>query len=540
MGVFAGESFSSKSCEYVPLIHFFALYFENNYYYYYINLKCRNKHSFNILLNKFQIYINDLKERLDRNKQEANNYINMDDFIHNTVKEKKIYDDTKCEKHNKNIENICEKCQINLCNECQHVCDGIINIKDFLLKQEDKIELENILNFLDKIFSQTEFNNINDDLFFLLKLIINRYLKNKYSYEIIQNCKNCLNFNGKKELIEIMNSKIDFNDKIIKVINLYNNPPQLLLNPSYIINLSKIKNIKSYKREELDNKNNKYYYNLIDLSEKRFALYNSKCFDVFDKDSFELIFSYEFEKQKEEDNDDYFLLLHLKNNNLIIFKNNLILIYQILDDSLKKISEKKSEEIIFNAIELDNNKIIATTKNDILLYNFINNNLELQLKIVNFNLDEETYLSRLIDLKDSQNILIYHGKVKGYFNYVKKVFTKKEENNDDNACILFNNNLLIELEGFINIRDIKTFNIINSHEMDTPAHRIYKLNDGSFLCGLYSKHELYLQQFVYEYDNVIDLDTISFYNNRGHFGFIHQFNNGNIILDANGIIYILK
>ena len=89
MGVFAGESFSSKSCEYVPLIHFFALYFENNYYYYYINLKCRNKHSFNILLNKFQIYINDLKERLDKNKQEANNYINMDDFIHNTVKEKK-------------------------------------------------------------------------------------------------------------------------------------------------------------------------------------------------------------------------------------------------------------------------------------------------------------------------------------------------------------------------------------------------------------------------------------------------------------------
>ena len=123
---------------------------------------------------------------------------------------------------------------------------------------------------------------------------------------------------------------------------------------------------------------------------------------------------------------------------------------------------------------------------------------------------------------------------------MKKVFTKKEENNDDNACILFNNNLLIELEGFINIRDIKTFNSINSHEMDTPAHRIYKLNDGSFLCGLYSKHELYLQQFVYEYDNVIDLDTISFYNNRGHFGFIHQFNNGNIILDANGIIYILK
>ena len=337
-----------------------------------------------------------------------------------------------------------------------------------------------------------------------------------------------------------MNSKIDFNDKIIKVINLYNNPPQLLINPSYIINLSKIKNIKSYKREELDNKNNKYYYNLIDLSEKRFALYNSKCFDVFDKDSFELIFSYEFEKQKEEDNDDYFLLLHLKNCNLIIFKINLILIYQILDDSLKKISEKKSEEIIFNAIELDNNKIIATTKNDILIYNFINNNLELQLKIVNFNLDEENYLSRLIDLKDSQNILLYHGKVKGYFNYVKKVFTKKEENNDDNVCILFNNNLLIELEGFINIRDIKTFNIINSHEMDTPAHRIYKLNDGSFLCGLYSKHELYLQQFVYGYDNVIDLDIISFPNNRGHFGFIHQFKNGEIILDANGIVYILN
>jgi hypothetical protein len=58
--------------------------------------------------------------------------------------------------------------------------------------------------------------------------------------------------------------------------------------------------------------------------------------------------------------------------------------------------------------------------------------------------------------------------------------------------------------------------------------------------GIYSKHELYLQQFVYEYDNVIDLDIISFPNNRGHFGFIHQFKNGEIILDANGIIYILN
>ena len=540
MGVFAGESFSSKSCEYVPLIRFFALNYEqSDYYYYYINLKCRNKHSFNIPLNKFKNYINDLREKLEKNKQKDNKDINMDDFIYDTVKEKKIYDDTKCEKHKKDIEKICKKCQINLCNECQHVCDGIINIKDYLLKQEEKNELENILTFLDKILSQSEFNNLNDDLYFLVSLIINRYLKNKYSYEIIQNCKNCLNFNCKNELTEIMDSKIDFNDKIIKVINLYDN--QLLLNPSYIINLSKIINIKSYEIHEFENKNEKYYWDLIDLSEKRFALYNSKCFDVFDKDSFKLIFSYEFEKQKEENySDNIFLLLHLKNDNLVIFKNNLILIYQILDNSLKKINEKKSEEKILNAIQIENKKIIATTKNDILLYNFINNNLELQLKIVNFNLEEEIYESRLIDLKDSQNILIYHGETKGYFNYKEKKFTKKEENNGDNTCILFNNDLLIELEGYMNIRDIKTFNIINSHEMDTPSHKIYKLNDGSFLCGLYSKHELYLQQFVYEYDNVIDLDIISFPNNRGHFGFIHQFKNGEIILDANGIIYILN
>ena len=45
MGVFAGESFSSKSCEYVPLIRFFALNYEqSDYYYYYINKKKKNKH----------------------------------------------------------------------------------------------------------------------------------------------------------------------------------------------------------------------------------------------------------------------------------------------------------------------------------------------------------------------------------------------------------------------------------------------------------------------------------------------------------------
>ena len=536
MGVFAGESFSGMNCEYVPLIHFFVLNFEEIDYYY-INLKCRNKHSFNILLDKFKNFVDNLKERINKNKQNDNQ--NIDDVMYNTIKEDKIYDDTKCEKHKKNIEKICKKCQINLCNECQHACDGVINIKDYLLKQEEKIELENILNFLDKIFSQSKFSYQNENLFFLVSLIINRYLKNEYCYEIIQNCKNCLNFNYKEELIEIMNSKVDFKEKAIKIINLYKYPPELLLSPSYAINLSKIKNIKTYEIKEFENK--KYYWDLIDLSEKRFALFDFECFDVYDKDSLKLIFSYKYEnKNEEEDNDNYFILLYLKNGNLIMFKKNLIIIYQILDTSLKKVYEKNSGKTIINAIELENKKIIATTTNDILIYNFIDNNLELELKIDIFNEEEEIYGDKLIDLKDSQNILIYHGKAKGYFNYIKKEFIKKEENNDNKGCILFNNNLLIELEGFINIRDIKTFELMNSHEMDTPGHRIYKLNDGSFLCGLYSKHELYLQQYVYEYDNVIDLQIICFPNNRGHFGFIHQFKNGNIILSANGTIYILN
>ena len=243
MGVFAGESFSGMNCEYVPLIHFFVLNFEEIDYYY-INLKCRNKHSFNILLDKFKNFVDNLKERINKNKQNDNQ--NIDDIMYNTIKEDKIYDDTKCEKHKKNIEKICKKCQINLCNECQHVCDGVINIKDYLLKQEEKNELENILNFLDKIFSQSKFSYQNENLFFLVSLIINRYLKNEYCYEIIQNCKNCLNFNYKEELIEIMNSKVDFKEKAIKIINLYNYPPELLLSPSYAINLSKIKNIKTY------------------------------------------------------------------------------------------------------------------------------------------------------------------------------------------------------------------------------------------------------------------------------------------------------
>ena len=52
-------------------------------------MKCRNKHSFNIPLNKFKNYINDLREKLEKNKQKDNKDINMDDFIYDTVKEKK-------------------------------------------------------------------------------------------------------------------------------------------------------------------------------------------------------------------------------------------------------------------------------------------------------------------------------------------------------------------------------------------------------------------------------------------------------------------
>lgn len=392
MGVFAGESFSSMSCEYVPLIHFFILNFEQKDYYY-INLKCRNKHSFNILLAKFKIYVEELKEKINKNKQKDKENYNMDDFMYNTIKEDKIYDDTKCEKHKKNIEKICKKCQLNLCNECQHDCNEIINIKDYLLEENEKNELKNILNFLDKIFSQSDsnINDINKDLFFLVSLIINRYLNDKFSYEIIQNCKNCLDFNYKKELIEIMNSENDIYEKSIKIINLYNNPFKLLLNPSYIINLSNIKNIKNYKIKVFENK--KYYYYLIDLNENKFALYNFEYFDVFNKDSLELIFSYKYEtiKEEEENDDNNFILLYLKNGNLMMFKNNLIIIYQILDNTLKKINEKNSKNIIINAIELENKKIIATTSNDILLYNFNDNNLELEFKI-NFLIQRKKFI----------------------------------------------------------------------------------------------------------------------------------------------------
>ena len=88
-------------------------------------------------------------------------------------------------------------------------------------------------------------------------------------------------------------------------------------------------------------------------------------------------------------------------------------------------------------MELENKKIIDTTNNnDILIYNFNNNNLDLEFKMKIFNSEEEIYAVNLIDLKDSQNILIY-GNIKGYFNYIKGVFIKKEENTENSKKIAY-------------------------------------------------------------------------------------------------------
>ena len=160
---------------------------------------------------------------------------------------------------------------------------------------------------MNDIFEKAEKNNINSqieslktyqinkDLYIFAKIIFSTYLekakKKKLCYEIIQNCKQCLRFNDKEILLNKKKEKIT-NELVKKIILLYNNPEKLLLIPSYIVNLSKIKLLSDYKIKEFNYKN-KNYICFAELSNNKFALSASayiSFIDIFNSDSLKKFF----------------------------------------------------------------------------------------------------------------------------------------------------------------------------------------------------------------------------------------------------------
>ena len=125
------------------------------------------------------------------------------------MKPAKIYEDSMCEQHKKQIIKICNKCKLNLCEKCYHNCNEIFNLKDFLLSEEEIKMYKKIFIFIfifihntfrkaekDYINKQKEFTKtykINKDLYNLAKIVFCTYLekraKNEFSYKIFKTVK---------------------------------------------------------------------------------------------------------------------------------------------------------------------------------------------------------------------------------------------------------------------------------------------------------------------------------------------------------------
>ena len=182
--------FRCKECNLVPLINYY-LTGDKDSIVQKINIDCGNNRSIKDI---------DFEEFLD-------SYISEE-------KEENI--DSKCQKHNKKIEKICEKCELNLCNECSHECTEVISIDKFALSEKEKDDIkenfEKFNHFFDKLKgligerTYKSFYNINKRLLSFAEIIFSTYLKyeknNNLSYEIIHNCRYCLKFKYKELSLE--------------------------------------------------------------------------------------------------------------------------------------------------------------------------------------------------------------------------------------------------------------------------------------------------------------------------------------------------
>ena len=215
--------------------------------------ECKNGHRIgNILLNEFEktqyIDISKIKCKICKEKNKSNTFKNefykcltcginicplcksSHDKLHNIINyEQKNY---ICEKHNENYIKYCDDCKINLCIMCgkehkNHKSilyeDKIPNndkIKEYMKNLKQSIDIfnkniEEIIDKLKKVKKNIEiYYNINNQ-------ILNNYIIKNRNYEILQNI-NEINNNKIIEEINNINKDEDINNKIIKILNIYN------------------------------------------------------------------------------------------------------------------------------------------------------------------------------------------------------------------------------------------------------------------------------------------------------------------------------
>ena len=553
--------FRCQECNLIPLINYY-LADSNDAIEQKVSIKCRNNHS---------------EEDID-----------FEDFLKSYVaeeKEKGKNIDSICEQHNEKIVKICEKCDLNICNKCSHDCKEVIDISKYALTQKEKDDIKENFEKFNPFFKKLKetirsdktynyFYNKNKELLSFAEIIFSTYLKyekdNNLSYEIIRNCRYCLKFKYKELSLEndstnvirsqtipiqvelfLKLSKSDFYES--RKIGLYTEPKNYFIMPSNNIDKSKYKLLTDYEIDIKFFKNNSYKC-FAELLDNKFAMAYETKINIFKNDSLKILYTIEIDIQVDEDDYNCYKkitsLFCLENGNLMASTyDGKIHIFKIMDDKYEKILDLEQEERFFCAIELQNKKLLTITSNkNVIIYYFDkkSNNYKLETKIEISCSPDEMHTAKLIDLKDSQNIMILTREEMGYLNYKKGNYETKFSSCNtwyEFDVSLFQKNLLLESNENIYIRDRNTlekkcfFELHESYEYD--ANMTYELKDGSFLCGMSNKYNNILRQYVYNNNNIIELSKLSFAGYKDNFEFIYQLKNGNIICSMTSEEYFI-
>ena len=537
-----------EECKLIPLINFYI-----KDYGFSLELKCRNNHE------KEQ----DLSKYLENN---------LSDQLKNPK-------DATCSKHNKEITSICKYCQKNFCEKCvTKECKKckIQKINDFSLTKEEKENInkniDNYENFVKKLrkvvkvgigFSKgidisslkedlDYFIETNNALFKLAKIIYQTYVENEDNlcYEIIQNCRKCLNFNyqelslngysGEEEESfdrhKYFSSYYCTNSDYSEIDNYLSSKDNYILSPKEEeINLSNIKVLNDMEFWSETNEDS-FYRRITELKDGRPVLSTDEKVDILKNNSLTVDFSITPEIKVIEEARYYGLflgdILGLSNGDLIIVTGECIIyVYEINKNEYKLKHTIKEEGLIFNVIELHDKTIIAFKHHKIVQYKLTDNKYKKIKELKNEKIPKGSSFAVLKEFKDYSKILLSSEDTLLYFdmngNFEKKLKIKSFPKWD-----FLGNDYLLQGFGDIYIRDIKTLKEISYKqcgEDDVEVECLCELKDGSFLCGISNRFGCYLKQYAFKGRTIKEIYKCSFESYKEDFENIYQLKNGNII-----------
>ena len=567
-----------QKCNLIPSINFYLSTNDIT-----LLLSCRNNHDFE----------EDLFKYLDNNLSSLKNN----------------NEDSKCLLHNEKISLICLKCKKNFCKKCSvKDCETIL-IDNYALTKNEKENIENNIikfePFIEKVkkvidngvgtygqerdFLESdieEFLKINNYLIKLAKIIYFTFIhnENNLSYEIIQNCKNNLNFNYNELLLdnytkdnpdESLGEQVEGIFRLLEKKRLYYNIISSYLNKktNYIllpykeeIDTSKIKSIKDMNFIS-GNYESWYYNNLTELNDGRLAMCADTRIDILKLNSLDLDFSIKPPKEKnsnkdknmkegeenkeneenedneedEEDEEDdirFFFseILGLNNGNLLAITDKCNLtIYKLEEEKYEIIDTIEGKEELFKMIELHDNTIIVYKSKTIIQYKLIDGKYKEINQIKNKLIPKEgDNKSILKEFKDNSKILLYSDRKLIYFN-MKGEFELKIEFELGYGMLwdFLGKDYLLQGYEDIYIKDINSLKEIAYQEcgekFDYEVECLCSLKDNSFLCGLSNRFGCILKQYAFKGKTIEEIGSMSFSSYKEDFNNIYQLKNGNIV-----------